>query len=300
MAHAYSKGRMKPVIFGEVLFDCFPDGQAVLGGAPFNVAWHLQALGDAPCFISRVGDDAHAVKIKQAMEKWGMDIRGLQPDDSHPTGQVSVAIEGGEPHYDIKADVAYDFIEAAALPVFDRPGLLYHGTLALRNPASRHALDELLQRGDFSVFLDVNLRPPWWNSNMVSECLQRARWAKLNEHELALVSDGQGKSADAQAHGLREQYGLELLLVTHGSKGAAAYAAEGAVARVTPAAATRVVDTVGAGDAFTAVLLHGLLNDWPLQQTLDAAQGFASAVVGIRGAVPVNAQFYRDNLPDVA
>ncbi len=299
MAHADSKARVKPVIFGEVLFDCFPDGQTVLGGAPFNVAWHLQALGDAPCFISRVGDDSHAAKIMQAMEKWGMDVSGLQRDDMYPTGQVIVAIENGEPHYDIKSDVAYDFIEAAALPAFDQPGLLYHGTLALRNPASRRALDELLRRGDFSVFLDVNLRPPWWNETIVNECLQRARWAKLNEHELRVLSGG-GDGVDAQANALRQASGLELLVVTQGEKGAVAYTGEGAVARVTPAPATQVVDTVGAGDAFTAVLLHGLLNDWPLQQSLDAAQRFASAVVGIRGAVPADDQFYRDNMPRIS
>ncbi|ALP53164.1 hypothetical protein Tel_08345 [Candidatus Tenderia electrophaga] len=296
MAQADSAGRLKPVIFGEVLFDCFSDGQTVLGGAPFNVAWHLQALGDAPCFISRVGDDSHGANIIQAMAQWGMDVSGLQRDDSHPTGQVIVTIEDGEPHYDIKRDVAYDFIQAAAFPAIDQPALLYHGTLALRNPVSRQALDALLQRGDFSIFLDVNLRPPWWDGSRVHEYLQRARWAKLNEHELALLTDEQA-DAEARAQGLRRRCGLELLLVTHGSKGAVAYAEEGAVARVAPAAATQVVDTVGAGDAFTAVLLHGLLNDWPLQRTLDTAQNFASAVVGIRGAVPSDVRFYRDNLP---
>jgi fructokinase len=294
MAHTRKEPRMIPVIFGEVLFDCFPDGEAVLGGAPFNVAWHLQAFGDEPCFISRIGDDVYAAQIKRAMRRWGMVEIGVQQDTVYATGQVIVSIEEGEPHYEIRADVAYDFIDVTSLPQFDRPALLYHGTLALRNPASRHALDELERRGDFSVFLDVNLRPPWWNKATVLDYLHRARWAKLNEHELAMLSDA-GDGIQARAEQLLKDCNLELLVVTQGAKGAVAYGDDGTVASVAPAAATRVVDTVGAGDAFTSVLLHGILNHWPLQQSLDAAQRFASAVVGIRGAVPSDEQFYRDN-----
>ncbi|RLJ20866.1 hypothetical protein DJ031_04880 [bacterium endosymbiont of Escarpia laminata] len=80
-------------VFGEVLFDHLPDGARVLGGAPFNVAWHLQAFGQSPCFISRVGRDAEGAKVKTAMTAWGMRIDTLQTDDHLPTGQVSVSIE---------------------------------------------------------------------------------------------------------------------------------------------------------------------------------------------------------------
>lgn len=296
MTRDQNNDHLKPVIFGEVLFDCFPGGEAVLGGAPFNVAWHLQALGDAPCFISRVGKDDHGARIREAMRGWGMDDSGVQQDPAYATGQVMVDFDDGEPHYDIRADVAYDFIDTEQLPQFDHPGLLYHGTLALRNPVSRRALDALAAKGEFSVFLDVNLRPPWWNATNVRDYLQRARWAKLNHHELALLTDNES-DVQQQAERLRQDCQLELLVVTHGSKGAQVYGDGGVLAQVVPAAANRVVDTVGAGDAFTSVLLHGLLQDWPLQQSLDAAQAFASAVVGIRGAVPADKEFYRQHLP---
>ena len=90
-----------PIIFGEVLFDCFPDGSQILGGAPFNVAWNLQALGKAPKFISRIGKDAQGDKISRAMQDWGMSTDYLQKDAEHSTGRVDVDIIQGEPHYNI-------------------------------------------------------------------------------------------------------------------------------------------------------------------------------------------------------
>ena len=103
-------------IFGEVLFDCFPGGEQILGGAPFNVAWHLQALGDRPLFISRIGEDAQGGQILQAMRQWGMETGAMQIDTTRPTGRVEVRITNNEPSYDIVADSAYDRISAADLP----------------------------------------------------------------------------------------------------------------------------------------------------------------------------------------
>ncbi len=173
-----------PLVFGEVLFDHFPDGSMVLGGAPFNVAWHLQAFRQAPLFVSRVGDDALGRNIRSAMLEWGMHTQGLQMDSAHPTGTVEVRIEGGEPSYDIVAGRAYDFIDALSLPPFEKPGVIYHGSLALRNQPSADALAALKEDHPVPVFLDVNLRPPWWQRDSVLAMLQAAHWAKLNEHEL--------------------------------------------------------------------------------------------------------------------
>ena len=106
--------RGRPCIFGEVLFDHFPDGTRVLGGAPFNVAWHLQAFGRRPRFISRVGRDPEGEAVREAMRTWGMDTTGLQTDPRQPTGRVSVLFDDGEPSYDIVHPCAYDAIEAVA------------------------------------------------------------------------------------------------------------------------------------------------------------------------------------------
>ena len=116
-------------LFGEVLFDLFPTGEKILGGAPFNVAWNLQALGDAPLFISRVGKDSYGTDILQAMRTWGMSTEGVQCDPDHATGQVQVELIDNEPRYHIVADSAYDFIHESQLPVLGNGRLLYHGTL---------------------------------------------------------------------------------------------------------------------------------------------------------------------------
>jgi len=150
------------IVFGEVLFDCFADGSQVLGGAPFNVAWNLYALGAQPLLISRVGNDKMGSQILAAMSSRGLSIDGIQIDSSHPTGRVDVTIENNEPHYDIVDSVAYDYIDQYSLPHLPLKGIIYHGTLALRHETSRKALEQLMTQMDAQVFLDVNLRPPWW------------------------------------------------------------------------------------------------------------------------------------------
>ena len=121
----------RPCIFGEVLFDHFPDGRRVLGGAPFNVAWHLQAFGESPLLVSRIGGDPEGETVAGAMSDWGLDRSGLQVDSRLPTGRVEVSIEDGEPHYDIVHPSAWDAIEP--WEPAGRCSLLYHGTLALRD-----------------------------------------------------------------------------------------------------------------------------------------------------------------------
>lgn len=283
--------KRQPFIFGEVLFDRFPDGSSVLGGAPFNVAWHLQAFGQSPLFISRVGNDGPGGDIRAAMQRWNMSTEGLQLDRERATGTVEVHIEQGEPRYDIVAGRSYDFISAAEIPPAI-PSLLYHGTLALRNTESAKTLAEIKRRFDVPVLLDVNLRPPWWQAQQLMQLLDEAHWVKLNEDELDTLADS-GEPLETKARLFLQQRGIELLIVTRGSQGAVAFTLDGQGAEVHPQDDVNVVDTVGAGDAFTSVVILGLLLDWPLQQSLERAQSFASALVGVRGATVQDRNFYR-------
>ena len=283
----------RPIIFGEVLFDHFPDGSTVLGGAPFNVAWHLQALGLHPLFISRVGDDAMGREIRDAMMGWGMETAGLQQESAHPTGTVEVSLEDGQPSYDIVADRAYDHISPGVFPPDTGDGgMVYHGTLATRHADSRAALDVLLERAAAPVFLDVNLRDPWWDRDAVLAQVARADHVKLNDAELDLLVPGTGDPGE-RARGLLEAHDLTTLVVTRGSAGALGLDHRGSRAEAAPEKAVEVVDTVGAGDAFAAVLITGLLEGWTLNETLERAQGLASAVVGRRGATIRDRDFYR-------
>jgi fructokinase len=274
-----------PCIFGEVLVDCFPTGERVLGGAPFNVAWHLQAFGEAPRFISRVGNDREGNAILDGMLKWGMRTDGVQIDEGLPTGRVDVTFEDGEPAYDIVHPSAYDAIVPDASD--GQYSMIYHGSLALRDAASSHALLDLKKRSATSAFVDVNLRAPWWRKEQIAQLLEDADWVKLNADELGLLA-----SATSSAEDFIAEYRLKGLILTNGSKGAEVVTPGGESVRVVPAKNLNVVDTVGAGDAFASVMLLGLLRNWSLQLTAERAQDFASRMVSQRGATVHDPYFY--------
>lgn len=280
-----------PLIFGEVLFDQFEDGSSVLGGAPFNVAWHLQAFGLQPLLVSRVGDDSYGRCIRGEMQQWGISTAGLQMDSAYPTGIVSVTINNDEPSFDILADRAYDHISASALPPVE-PSLIYHGSLVVRNHESATALATVKQRFDVPVFMDVNLRPPWWQHKSLIPLLQDANWAKLNNHELDILIEGKAEPLD-KAHELLQRYDMEMVILTLGAEGATAVSANGNHLRVAPTQSLNIIDTVGAGDAFSSVCILGILAEWPVNTILERAQAFASAIVQIRGATITNKDFYQ-------
>lgn len=282
----------RPVIFGEVLYDCFPDGQAVLGGAPFNVAWHLQGFGRAPLFISRVGDDPLGHHVRDAMHNHGMDASGLQLDSLHPTGKVTITMSGKNHSFEIIPDQAYDYIDQGALPPLPDSTLFYHGSLAARSPVSAQTLAFLNTRYAGKRLVDVNLRSPWWQQQQVLELVDGAWLAKLNDEELQLlVPDADDDASRIQQ--LINNAGLQLLLVTRGAAGAELLTASGDSFRVAPDSVTEVVDTVGAGDAMTSVLILAILQGWPWQQALERSQAFASAIVGQRGATVEEPDFYQ-------
>lgn len=284
--------RLRPVIFGEVLFDRFPDGAAILGGAPFNVAWNLQAFGMQPLFISSIGDDALGKQVRDDMQAWGMDLSGLQTAHQYPTGVVDVTLHDGEPHYNIVPDSAWDFIHPDRLPALPDDGLLYHGSLALRQPVSHAACEKLRSQHDMLHFVDINLRAPWWKLEIILPMLEDVQWLKINADELAAIVPHEHTN-EARIHHLFDTLPLKSLIVTLGEAGALAVSASGARLQVKPERAAQVVDTVGAGDSFSSVLITGLIQGWPLEQTLQRAQQFASAVVGLRGATTTQRDFYQ-------
>lgn len=286
------------VIFGEVLFDDFPDG-AVLGGAPFNVAWHLQAFGLHPVMISRTGNDAQRDQIIDSMQRWGMDTLGIQSDPLHPTGRVSVHEDEHGHHFEILPEQAYDYIHptiARMVELSVHPRLLYYGTLAQRNTTSRRALAALLRSASVPRLLDLNLRAPWYDTRLINRSLESADIVKLSDEELAVLARNlrlRGDDPIAHADAVVKRFQLERILVTCGGEGAWLLDKQGMLARE-PAQVleTGLVDTVGAGDAFSAVYITGMLLDWPIYITMHRASTFASAICGVRGATPQDPRFY--------
>lgn len=284
-----SRGR--PLVVGEVLFDILPDGTRVLGGAPFNVAWHLAAFGLRPLMITRVGSDESADKVFAAMEKWGMDTSGIQRDETLPTGQVQVELKDGEPTFHILADQAYDHLDgrhAVRASAGEEISLIYHGSLISRSEVSRSALRHIIHSIDLPIFVDVNLRDPWWNRSDVIESVRSARWVKLNETELDRLAGG---NDIAVVESFRDNHHLEAVILTKGSLGAVLVDGSGTF-ESSPPGGVQVVDTVGAGDAFSAVFILGLTHGWPTNLILERALDFAAAMCTVSGATVRDSAFY--------
>ena len=221
------------------------------------------------------------------MSDWGLCSTSLQTDTAHPTGQVAVTFKDGEPDYTIVPDCAYDYIEEVSMPHCE---LLYHGTLAARSATSLETLRQLRSSSPRTVFVDVNLRSPWWREALVKEFVRGADWVKLNCDELELLTGASPSSENALA--FLRKYKLQGLLVTLGAKGAELYLQDGQRLAVAPSPDINLVDTVGAGDAFTSVILLGLQEGWPMSLALERAQQFAAAIVGRRGATVTEPGFY--------
>ncbi|MFQ5507732.1 MAG: carbohydrate kinase [Leptospirillia bacterium] len=283
-------------VLGEVLFDCFPDARR-LGGAPFNVAWHLSGLSARPLLISRVGEDAAADEIRHAMRAHGMSTDGLQTDPDHPTGTVRITLDGSGGHdFTILPDQAYDHIDAAALSRLlaeSPPELIYFGTLCLRQEESRASIMNAVAACDGIRSLDINLRKDCWTETTLTLALEHATVAKLNDEELGTLADiyGLPDGPEGAAITLRERFDLDGVCVTRGPRGAIWCGKDGTVESAAPK--VDIVDTVGAGDSFSAVLILGLLSGWPPADTLHRAAALAAAICERRGACPNDPEFYQ-------
>ena len=288
---------MTPLIIGEVLFDEFPDGQSVLGGAPFNVAWNLQGLGEKPLFVSAVGNDQLGKLVRERMDSWELRTEGLQVEDGLPTGRVKVSENENGPAYEIMDRQAYDHIGRLATTEIDSTeiSLIYHGSLAWRNQKTRETIVAYRREFNCPVFVDLNIREPWFDQSWLPELLKNVNWLKLNTDELAKVSGlsaANGSSIRTALDLLKERYGCGNFFVTDGENGAYGLNESGQFDFVATPKVNKVVDTVGAGDAFSAAAIRGLLNDKPQKLILQQAVEFAARICRIRGATISNAETY--------
>jgi len=297
------------IVFGECLVDRFGE-QSIAGGAPFNVARHLAALGLAPVFVTRVGDDGPGRQLRAELARFGLGEDALQIDPLRPTGQVRVHERDGHHDFEILPDQAYDHIEArdwagwAAADGEPLPWITF-GTLGQRHAHSRAALAALRAAVPHRACVDVNWRTGQVGRDVVAATLAGANVLKLNAEELALLlrwqslaslhaarppAPGTGCAAIAA---LLAPTRVAQLIVTYGAAGYALWERDGSCRlRGTGLAAPAIVDTVGAGDAFCAITLAGCALSWPWEITLSRANAFAAAICGVRGAAPAGLEFY--------
>ena len=274
---------------GEVLWDALPEG-LFLGGAPFNVACHLRGAGLPASMVSRIGDDRLGEEVLRRATRYGVGVDLIQVDPTLPTGFVRVAIdEGGNPAYEILAPAAWDAIEPSE-PLLRRARearAIVFGSLAQRDARSRATIARLWESDALAVF-DVNLRPPFDDRDVVDRSLRRADVVKLSELELASVAEwfALRGTPRAQVAALAETFSCDVVCLTRGSEGAALWH-DGRWTEH-PGFKVEVRDTVGAGDAFLAVLLAGLFAGGSDASLLQHANLIGAYVATQYGAVPAD------------
>jgi fructokinase len=280
------RARPSTICWGELLWDLFPDGRR-LGGAPANVAYHLAGLGVSVALATRLGDDDAGRDAVAALDDAGVDTALVQVDTALPTGAVEVALEGGEPSYRLRDGCAWERIEASAAVLAALRGCraLCFGSLALRAPAGRAGFAAAVAAaapGCLRV-CDPNLRPGQGDDDALRAALEAADVVKINEGEARLVEARLGVGdAVAWLH----SRGARLVALTRGPRGSRLLDAGGAVADHPGVPAIPGGDNVGAGDAFTAVLIAGLLAGRSLEEISEAANRYAAHVASRRGATP--------------
>lgn len=283
---------------GEILFDMFPRGRR-LGGAPFNFAFHLHHLDGPVRFLSRIGDDAEGRAILGFLEAQGFPTGDLQLDRVNPTGRVAVTLdEAGSPQFDILTGMAYDALEptpAIAAYVAGGCRLVYFGSLIQRTRRGAGTVQRILAQRSAGTqcLFDVNLRPGCYTAGILRDSLRAADVLKLNAEELARLGamEALEGGVDDRVAALQERFAIETVALTRGAEGSSLFVG-GTRYDAQPPAEVVVKDTVGAGDAFAAVLAMGVLRSWPAARTLARATRLAAAICGIDGAVPSDPAFY--------
>ncbi|RPD47430.1 carbohydrate kinase family protein [Paracnuella aquatica] len=280
---------MKPdvVCFGEVLWDILPSGEQP-GGAPMNVAYHLEKLGLQPAMISRIGKDGRGEKLLHLLEGWMLDIDLIQQDADQPTGVVHAHLSAEhEMSYEIVQPVAWDFIALSdeSLKLVLQSQYFIYGSLSARNEVSRNTLFALLKAANKKVF-DVNIRMPHFSKEVALQLLQDAYLLKLNEHELPILSGwiDSGGSFEEQVAALQNHFKVPIVVVTRGGKGAVLRMHD----RLYQHSGFRVdvADTVGSGDAFLAGLLSQLDSGAAPGQALAFACATGALIASKQGACP--------------
>jgi fructokinase len=276
---------------GELLWDMFPHGKQ-LGGAPANFAYMTALLGDRGIVASRVGQDRLGQEAIWQLKSSGLDTSQIQSDPAHATGTVQVQVDSrGQPEYKITEDVAWDHLtwspewEALAKST----DAVCFGSLAQRSEVSRSTIRKFLQsvRADAARIFDVNLRQAFYSGEVLRVALLHANIMKVNHEELPRIIGLFGESFRVErdaACWLAEEFGIKLVCVTRGHQGSLLVCGDKTDEH--PGFTIKVADTVGAGDAFTAALVHHWLRKSALEEMNLAANRMGAWVASQEGAMP--------------
>jgi len=284
------KDKFTIIGLGELLWDVF-EHEKRLGGAPANVAFHTNQIGNHAKVLSKIGNDELGAETLEWLDEQGID-KSLVETGDHPTGSVNIRLDSNRSaQYEFASNVAWDHLSATPELITAMSGAdaVCFGTLAQRSPQSQEAVAKLVSatRMDALRVLDLNLRAPFYNKNTIVQSLQLANVLKINDEELAILSscfDLNGKESE-KLQTLARKYELQAIALTKGSEGYTLLrGVESYVNNDT--LEISVADTVGAGDSFTAAFIDGLLQGYSLSEIGSYASRLAAYVCTQRGATP--------------
>ncbi len=284
---------MRIISLGEVLWDVFEERE-FLGGAPLNFSANTQRLGNSVLLLTAVGDDERGSRAVAQMSTLGVSTEFVQIVTERPTGTAVVVTDhSGSASYVIERPAAFDCVRIdhsllSRLQQFD-PEWIYFGTLTQTDSRSLDALTEIIRRSPGAKrFYDMNLRTGHWNFTLVEDLSRIATVLKLNDAEAELlfhqVSGEEPFSLQAFCRYWSSKYGVKTICITLGGEGCAVFI-DGTL-RTFPGYTVKVVDTVGAGDAFAAAFLHGLHLGWPIERIAPFANALGALVASRAGATP--------------
>jgi fructokinase len=276
---------------GELLWDIFPH-RSRIGGAPANFAWHCGQLGAEAYPISCVGTDTLGNRMRSDLAALNVVTTYIMPLEEYATGQAKVTFGTDEkPNYEIVTDAAWDHLRLTQplIQLAKKLDAVCFGTLSQRSRKSRETIQSFIQAmssNSLKIF-DVNLRQSFYSKELIEQSLQLANVLKLSDEELPVLTEmfELSGSLNNQLQQLRTRFDLRLLVYTRGAEGSLLVSAQ--TMDDAPGFASEVVDSVGAGDSFTAAICMGLLNGLPLDQINYLANRVASFVCSQVGATPI-------------
>jgi fructokinase len=292
------------LVIGEILFDLFGNTKKI-GGAPFNFAFHLKKLGFAVRFVSRVGTDALGREILSFLEQHQFDLADIQIDSNHGTGTVKVRLADHGHVFTIAPDTAWAhlaFDKRLSALLQQSCELLYFGSLIQHNEKGITLIQKAVgqKQSGTTVFCDLNLRPDFHGPAVIKAALKASDILKLSREEWMEISDIQINETLNQVTLNKETmnlfmtaHDLELIVLTLGSLGSQWITREKCYP-CPPFHKKKVVDTVGAGDAYAAISAAGWLKKLPIRTTMGLASEFAGYICTIKGALPENERIYND------
>lgn len=279
---------------GEILWDVYPDSKR-LGGAPFNFIYHIKKLTGNANFISSVGNDNDGKELLKILKENDFDIETIFIDDYHPTGKVLVTLdENKTPHYKMSSTASFDFLQLTekAKKVIEDSDLIYFGTFTSRSEVSRKTIQSILNKPNKKYFCDLNLRHNFYTIDFIEQALITSNVLKINEEEFYKLQNIFALSSDLKnaVQDLILKYKIDLIALTMGELGSKLFTSN--EFHFYQQEKIDVVDTLGAGDAFSAILCLGYLNNFPLEKINRLANKFAANICKIKGAIPESDKLY--------